>query len=677
MSANFEILAPVGNKENLIAAVRSGANAVYLGVETFNARASADNFSFEELKEAVAYCHARNVKVNVTLNTILYDNELEEFKKSVIEIAKCGVDAVIVQDLGAAKIIKNVCPDLAIHASTQMAIHNLEGAILLKEQGFSRVILARELSFNEVEDITKNSGVEIEVFVHGALCVCLSGQCYASAFLGGRSGNRGRCAGTCRLPFSAKGDIEDNHLSLKDLSAMDMLPKLKEIGVACVKIEGRLRAPEYVSSAVSSAIKASNGEEYQKQELQDVFSRQGFTNEFLEGKLTSDSFGKRTKEDSQKTKQTLPKIRENYRREGQFVPVKFEFNMSEKKSVLSITDYKNSFDYTINEKAQDATSDFTNALNKSLSKLGGTPFYLNDFKLNLLENKFIPLSLINEARRNLCETLLEKRSEISQYETFDYEIKKTNKSIKKPKLIARFEDINQIPDNLSNLEKIIIPIKDFSDISSDVKSKAILELPRVFFNGTDKIKELILKTKKEGFNEFYIHNKGHIPLVKGSEIYTSFTLNISNSLSAEFYKELGVKNITLSTEITLEQISNINTDLKTMALIYAHIPLMLTKACPLLNERSCTNCNQKGFLTDRKGKDMPIICNGKIKGYREMFNPVALYMGDRIKEIQTDYAILSFTTENKGRVLKIIDLILNQKSFDTEFTRGLYYKASI
>ncbi len=677
MKAKFEILAPVGNKENLIAAVRSGANAVYLGVQTFNARASADNFSYEELKEAVAYCHARNVKVNITLNTILYDSELEDFKIAVKEIANCGVDAVIVQDLGAAKIVKNVCPDLEIHASTQMAIHNLEGAIFLKNQGFSRVILARELSFEAVKHITENSNIETEVFVHGALCVSLSGQCYASAFLGGRSGNRGRCAGTCRLPFSAKCDMEDNHLSLKDLSAIDMVKKLKDIGVTCVKIEGRLRTAEYVSAAVTAAVKASKGEEYEKEELQDVFSRQGFTNEFLEADLTKNSFGKRTKEDSEKTKKVLPKIRENYRREGQFVPVVFEFKMGEKESILSITDYKNTFSYNIKHNLEDSINSSQEPIKKALSKLGGTPFYLANLKLDLIKSKYLPLSLINEARRNLVDNLLEKRSEIKKYNVLEYDILKPKRNFKTPKVIIRLENINQIPDNLHNIEKIILPIKDYKEINEELKEKAILEIPRVLFDGTKNISKTIDFAKELGFNSFYIHNKGHIPLVENSIIYTSFALNISNSLSAMAYKEAGVDFITLSCEITLEQIANINTDLKTMTFAYGHLPIMLTKACPLLNTRECKNCNQTGFLTDRKGKEMPIICNGKIKGYREMFNPVALYMADRIKEIQTDYIIYSFTIEDKKRVEKILNLAFKNQSFDNEFTRGLYYKASI
>ena len=398
MNKRFEILAPAGDFENLKAAVYAGADAVYLGVQSFNARASATNFDYETLKQAVEFCHARNVNVNVTLNTILYDSELERFAETVKNVAQCGVDAVILQDLAAAEIAKTIAPDLPRHGSTQMAVHTLEGALLLKEMGYSRVILTRELSFEQIKYITENCGIETEVFIHGALCVCLSGQCYASTFLGGRSGNRGRCAGTCRLPFSARGDMDDNHLSLKDLCGLDMIKQLKDIGVKCVKIEGRLRTPEYVAGAVDACRKAVNGESYDKQMLRDTFSRSGFTNNYLEDKFSKDIFGMRTKEDSQRTKEVLPQLRQLYRREGQYVQVDFTFTMGEKQSVLTISDGKNEFSQTINETVQDSQGDFEKSVRNALSKLGGTPFYADKIDVQLMHGKYLPLSFVNEAR---------------------------------------------------------------------------------------------------------------------------------------------------------------------------------------------------------------------------------------------------------------------------------------
>ncbi len=678
MINNVEILAPAGNMENLIAAVYSGANAVYLGVQSFNARASAANFSFEELKKAVGFCHARNVKVNVTLNTILYDRELEEFKETVKQVAACGVDAIIAQDLAAAKIIKSVAPTIDLHGSTQMAVHNLAGAIKLKEMGYSRVILARECTLSQVEHITKNCGIETEIFVHGALCMSLSGQCYASAFLGGRSGNRGRCAGTCRLPMSARGDMEDNHLSLKDLCAMEMLPAIEKMGVKCVKIEGRLRTPEYVAAAVDNAKKALNNQPFDKQLLADTFSRSGFTNGFLENKLDKNAFGVRTKEDSQKTKETLPKLRALYRREGQYVPVSFKFTMGENESVLAISDGTNTFSQTIESQLQDTEKDFSAPLKAALEKLGGTPFYLENLECDLIEGKYMPLSGINAARRALAEILLAQRETVIPHKVEEYEIPAVKHRFTAPELVARFENPDQIPMDKCHLFKYVtLPIEYADSIPDAIKNKVILELSRDIFGKEEKIQAQVNGAKASGFTRFSVQNIGHIPLVQGCEIFSSFTLNISNSLAAMEYKQLGVDTITISPEITLEQIGRITQDVKTTVIGYGHIPVMLVKACPMHNVKTCAECNGKGFLTDRKGMKLPLLCHGKIAGYREIFNPVPLYIGDKQNEINADYVSLNFTVENRASVEKIINRFINGDALGSDFTRGLYYKASL
>ncbi len=678
MTNKVEILAPAGSMENLIAAVYSGANAVYLGVQSFNARASAANFSFSELKKAVGFCHARNVKVNVTLNTILYDRELEEFKETVKQVAACGVDAVIAQDLAAAKIIKEVAPGIDLHGSTQMAVHNLAGALLLKEMGYSRVILARECTLSQVKEITENCGIETEIFVHGALCMSLSGQCYASAYLGGRSGNRGRCAGTCRLPMSARGNMEDNHLSLKDLCAMELLPEMERIGVKCVKIEGRLRTPEYVAAAVDNARKALAGQDFDKQLLSDAFSRSGFTNGFLEGKLDKNAFGVRTKEDSRKTKETLPKLRALYRREGQYVPVDFKFTMGENESLLTISDGVNIFSQTIEAELQDTDKDFEKSLKAALEKLGGTPFYADNIELQLIPGKYMPLSGINAARRELAEKLLAKREEVTPWPVSDFEILKTAPAVRGNKLIARFENPQQIPMDFCNLfEYITLPLEYLDKLPQGLENKVVWELSRDIFGKENVIRKQVESAKANGFTRFCVQNIGHIPLVKGCEIWSSFTLNVSNSLSAKEYKALGVDTITISPEITLEQINRITDEVKTVVFAYGHIPVMLVKACPLHNVRTCAECNGKGYLTDRKGMELPVLCHGKIAGYREIFNAVPIYLGDKQKDINADYISLNFTVESEKQVRKVIEKFTQGDAFGSDFTRGLYYKASI
>ena len=679
MNNRFEILAPAGDFENLKAAVYAGADAVYLGVQSFNARASATNFDYETLRQAVGFCHARNVNVNVTLNTILYDTELERFAETVKNVAQCGVDAVILQDLAAAEIAKTIAPDLPRHGSTQMAVHTLEGALLLKEMGYTRVILARELSFEQIKYITENCGIETEVFIHGALCVCLSGQCYASTFLGGRSGNRGRCAGTCRLPFSARGDMEDNHLSLKDLCGLDMIKRLKDIGVKCVKIEGRLRTPEYVAGAVDACRKAVNGESYDKQMLRDTFSRSGFTNNYLDDKFSKDIFGMRTKEDSQRTKEVLPQLRQLYRREGQYVPVEFTFIMGENQSVLTISDGKNEFSHTINETVQDSQGDFAKSVNNALSKLGGTPFYADKIDAQLLQGKYLLLSFINDARRSLTEQLIDARSTINDYIVNEFNFTQKNVRNSVPELIARFENDTQLPYKyIDRFSYIILPIEySESEAAQKYKEKTVLELPRDMFSGTEKLKEKIESAKNNGFDKFCVQNIGHIPLVKGQKLFSSFTLNVSNSISAKQYSDLGIEFVTLSPEITVDSIKRIDSSVKTVVYAYGHVPLMLTKSCPISNIRKCSECDGTGYLTDRKGLKMPVRCHGGAKGYREIFNTVPLYMGDKQKDIKADYLSLNFTVEKPQEVEKITEKFINELPFGNDFTRGLYYKGSI
>lgn len=680
MNNRFEILAPAGDFENLKAAVFAGADSVYLGVQNFNARASATNFDRDTLAEAVKFCHARNVTVNVTLNTILYDTELQSFADTVKSVAQCGVDAVILQDLAAAKIAAEVAPRLARHGSTQMAVHTLDGALQLKEMGYTRVILARELSLEQIKYITQNCGIETEVFIHGALCVCLSGQCYASTFLGGRSGNRGRCAGTCRLPFSAKGNMEDNHLSLKDLCGIDMIRQLKDAGVKCVKIEGRLRTPEYVASAVDACRKAVNGEGYDKQVLRDAFSRSGFTNNYLEDKFSKDIFGVRTKEDSLRTKEILPQLRQLYRREGQYVPVEFSFKMGEEASVLTVSDGKIRLSNTINQPPQDSQGDFEKSLANALNKLGGTPFYCKKANLELIGGKYIPLSFINDARRDLVQKLLEERSTANVYEIKDWTFKPNQPTLRTPKYIARFENPQQIPAKYADFfEYIIIPIEYFDSREiTYIKDKTVLELSRDMFGGSDKMKKLTESASQAGFDRFCVQNIGHIPLVKGKKVFSSFTLNVSNSLAAQEYKKLGVDVITLSPEITVENIKRITPDVKTVVYGYGHIPLMLTKSCPVSNVVSCDKCAGKGgTLTDRKGAKMAVKCHGGPKGYREIFNSVPVYMGDKKDEIYADYISLNFTIETADETEKIIGKFMSGAPFGKDFTRGLYFKGSI
>ncbi len=683
MTRRIDILAPAGSMESLRAAVFSGADAVYLGVQRFNARASADNFTYEGLKEAVSFCHARNVKVNVTINTILYDSELERFKQAVETMAGLGVDAFITQDLAAARMVREICPGIALHGSTQMAVHSPAGAFRLREMGFSRVILAREMTLEQISEITEKVDIETEVFLHGALCVSLSGQCYASAFLGGRSGNRGRCAGTCRLPMSRRGDISDNHLSLKDLCAMDLLRRIEEAGVSCVKIEGRLRSPEYVAAAVSSARSVLNGGIYDRQMLADAFSRSGFTNAFMEGKVDGSVFGARTEKDMEKSRDVLPSLRRIYRREMQRVPVDMNLVMDDEGASLILTDSKYTVEERIDAPVFDYGGDFRAVALSSMSSLGGTPFILRDASFRLVEGKAFRRALLNEARKNAADRLLDLRSQIPLSTVHTFSIPDTVHVRKVPELIARFERPDQIPmEYADRFGYIVIHAETAEDVFGILslgldRDRIAVELSRDIFGREDEIRQVIAAAEQGGITAFCAQNIGHLPLLRGRKVMGSFTLNVSNSVARREYVSAGVGIVTMSVELDLEKISRIDGRVTTAVLGYGHIPLMLTKACPLQNVRRCASCDGKGGLTDRTGRVLPVRCHRGIKGYREIFNPVPIYMGDRTKDISSDYVILHFTIESAKRAAKVTEMFFEGARFDSEFTRGLYNRASL
>ena len=413
MSVNFEILAPAGNEEMLRAAVFSGADAVYLGLEGFNARRSAGNFTPDTLKEAVSFCHGRDVRVHVALNTTVYTEELPAVTQAIRAAADAGVDALIVQDLGLASLAAQMAPDLPLHASTQMTVHTLAGAKKAAEMGFSRVILARELTLEEIEHIAKNCGIETECFVHGALCMSVSGQCMMSAFLGGRSGNRGSCAGPCRLPFAADGSGAA-HLSLKDMSLIDYLPRLRQAGVCSAKIEGRLRTPEYVATAVTACRAALEGKAYDKQLVRDVFSRSGFTDGYLTGRRDGSMFGVRTEADTAAAKTALPRARELFRREYPRLPVDMTLTVEAEGAKLRCTDGVRQAIVYLDAQPQPAQKDQTEAVIRSLSKTGGTPFVPGNIRVEGGQ-WYLPGSALNEARRQALDQLLQKRSALQPW----------------------------------------------------------------------------------------------------------------------------------------------------------------------------------------------------------------------------------------------------------------------
>ena len=689
--SKIEILAPVGNEEMLRAAVFSGADAVYLGFSGFNARTSANNFNADTLKDAVAFCHARGVAVHVALNTTVYGGELPALEQAIRAVAASGADAVICQDLAVATLIGKIAPQLPRHGSTQMSVHSLQGALELKELGFTRVVLARELSMPEVEHITKHCGIETECFVHGALCMCVSGQCYMSAFLGGRSGNRGSCAGPCRLPFEANALPEGkpgrlHHLSLKDNSVIDKLDKLQALGVASAKIEGRLRTPEYVAAAVSACLAGREGRAYDRDLLKNAFSRSGFTSGYLDGKIDGTMFGVRSEADAEQTKKTLPMLRELYRRERSRVPVKMKLEIEEGGEKLTVTDADGSKAFAYGDaEPQPARTDPTESLHRSLAKTGGTPFAVEDQDIAVEMDGgpwFIPGSAVNELRREALDALLKKREVLRPWPTTDEHVPALPLRTLPPHrtLRARFESWEQVPERaLDGIEYLILPIAQADRVPREWRAKTLLELPRVMFGRLEEdTARRIAATQDAGFAGYEVSNIAHLRLCRGLPMSGSFGLNITNQLAAQFYADNGLGSMLILPEVKDSDISTIaptrnGRPVPTGVLVYGHMPLMITRACPLQNIHDCAHCDKTGVLTDRKAKKFPVRCG---LGVRTIYNPVPIYMGDKPGALTVDYGVAYFTLESREEAAKILEMIRTHAPFEGDFTRGLYFKGT-
>ena len=687
--ANIEILAPVGSEEMLHAAVFSGADAVYLGFSGFNARTGAGNFDADSLKEAVRFCHARGVKVHVALNTTVYGGELASLCDAIRAVAASGADAVICQDLAVATLIGKIAPQLPRHGSTQMSVHTLQGALELKELGFTRVVLARELSLPEVEQITRHCGIETECFVHGALCMCVSGQCYLSAFLGGRSGNRGSCAGPCRLPFEANALPEGkpgrlHHLSLKDNSVIDKLDQLQAIGVASAKIEGRLRTPEYVAAAVSACLAGREGRAYDRDLLKNAFSRSGFTSGYLDGKIDGTMFGVRSEADAELTKKTLPALRELYRRERSRVPVRMKLEIEEGGEKLTVTDADGNKAFAYGDfEPQPARADPTESLKRSLAKTGGTPFAAENIEVEMDEGPwFVPGSTVNELRREALDALLKKREVLRPWPVQDVELEPLPQRTLPPHrtLRARFERWDQVPEQaLSGVEYLILPIAQADRVPREWRGKTLLELPRGMFGKLEEdTARRVAATQDAGFAGYEVSNIAHLRLCRGLPMSGGFGLNVTNQVAAQFYADNGLGSVLILPETKDSDISTIapthaGKPVPTGVLVYGHMPLMVTRACPLQNIHDCAHCDKTGVLTDRKAKKFPVRCG---MGVRTIYNPVPIYMGDKPGALTVDYGVAYFTLESREEAAAILDNLRVHAPFEGDFTRGLYFKGT-
>ncbi len=683
MKLKSEVLSPVGNTEMLIAAVRSGADAVYLGAEHFNARRNAENFGEAELEEAIKYCHIRGVKVYLTLNIVISDKEMPDALATARTAYRYGIDGIICADLGLISLLHQKFPELPIHASTQMTTLSPAALPILKQLGICRVVLPREFSREQIKEFcaaANNENIETEIFVHGALCMSVSGQCLLSSMLGGRSGNRGLCAGPCRLPFSAADNKNERYdLSLKDLCLSPYITEMIEYGVTSFKIEGRMKRPEYVAAATAAIRQAVDNGITDREllvTLKNVFSRSGFTDGYYKNKTGPEMFGIRTRDDVTASKEVFAAIHELYRNERQSIPLDVRLSVKESRNIeLILNDGKNTVTATAPPPEKAINRAVTQEiLGANLQKFGGTPYYAKNVFIALDDGLSVSAKIINNLRRECVEKLNKKRA--GGYDITEREVAPdlpAEKHVGNPKIFIRFENVNQIPDDLSDVEYISLPlesnISNISDISLPDGIIKVVDIPRTF--ESKALNRRLIEFKDKGFTHALCQTLADVATAKnlGFKIIGNIGLNVFNSYSANWLLKNGLDKVVLSPEMMLRDAVKIGKNTGIVA--YGNIPLMLTANCPSKNVRTCAECDKNTNITDRKGIVFPVRCR---MGMSEILNSRPIWLADRINELNFDFIMLYVSRETKQRVSEIISAYKNGAASDTEYTRGLYYR---
>jgi len=690
----LELLAPAGSMEALHAAVQNGANAVYLGCGQFNARQSAQNFTPQELTEAVKYCHIRGVQVHLTVNTLTADREFNDLAGLIRHAAMAGVDAFIVQDLGVIRLCQQIAPHIPIHGSTQMTIHSLPGVLLCAAWGLSRVVLSRELSREEIRYITANSPIEIEIFAHGALCMCYSGQCYLSAAIGGRSGNRGRCAQPCRQSYGYGRWQERYPLSLKDNCLVHVLREIEEMGVVSVKLEGRMKRPEYVAAVTGQYRKALDGHPVDRAMLETLytaFNRQGFTDGYYKGNIGPKMFGVR--EDSRTDPAFTKAMRKTYEMtENPLVPVKFQAVLTAGRSSLRVIDADGNqctMEGPMPEEAR--TMGLTQeALADRLKKTGGTPYYCTEVQSSITPGVTLSAAAINAMRRDVLNMLTAQRAR--------HDVPALGKPRQAPRfagnryapaLTVQVTAREQITEKLlkSNLAVLYVPLHLLAqdeafcaDLAQRVNVCAVA--PRIVHDGElDRLKEQLRQVRSLGVHEVLIGNLGLVLPVRECKMRArgDFGLNLFNSHALVAAKDLELASATLSFEMTLPQIRDVSKPLPCELLVYGRLQLMVVENCLFRGQTGECSCNRSGLmkLTDKTGAEFPVLKDGA-SCRSILLNGKKLSLLDR----QQDLSVLGlwatrlyFTTENPREVDQVLGAVRNPTPFDPgSCTRGLYLR---
>lgn len=664
-----ELLAPAGGEAALMAAVQSGADAVYLGADRFSARSGADNFTLKSLGGWIDYCHLRGVSVHLAANTLVKERERADFIHYVSEAYKMGIDAVIIQDLGMAERIKELMPEITLHASTQMTTTTAEGVKALQQRGFSRVVLARELTKAEIENIRKNTDAELEVFVHGALCFSYSGQCLMSSIIGQRSGNRGMCAQPCRLGYELQKNgkyLDEGYLlSPKDLSLIDHIKELGDIGIDSFKIEGRLKGAGYVATAVGVYRKALDGEtvtDADKKALLDTFNRSGFSKgwygggkNMMSGKSPSNvATGDIAPEYAKFTDKNA-----NYRKIG--IDIFAELKVGQPFTVTVIDDDGNTETAVgdiVAEKANNAPLT-DERISAQLNKLGTSVYFAKSLSVLTDGVAIVPIGEINSVRRKALEGLDRQRTDIPKREIYEYNPEKNRNSYSKPYIVA------------------VCRNKEQADAASDAGVNRIVapyEVVAKMTDSTQKVAMLPALGAKSIDGDVMVMNNAQIYTNNGNNIYGGFRLNITNSETVKAYENMS--SVTLSPELNLKDIREISGKIPLEVIAYGQLPLMLMRKCPA---GATGKCDGKGGnkLSDRRGEVFPIVCGEGCTS--EILNSKPIYMADKMDELKEsgiDGIQLWFYDEDAETVKAVIAEYKGEKEamLPEDFTRGHFYR---
>ena len=689
----LELLAPAGSMEALRAAVQNGANAVYLGVGTFNARQGAKNFTLQTLVEAVKYCHVRGVQVHLTLNTLVSDREMKEAAEMIRHAAQNNIDAFIVQDLGVVQLCRQIAPHIPIHGSTQMSVHSLSGVQLCAAMGMKRVVLSRELSREEIRYICAKSPVEIEVFGHGALCMCYSGQCYMSALIGGRSGNRGRCAQPCRQSYGY-GHWQDKYpLSLKDNCLVHYVQELEEMGVASLKLEGRMKKAEYVATVTAVYRKAIDEGQVTRpmmEALMTAFNRQGFTDGYYTSRIDRNMFGIR--QDTRDDPQWLQAARQSFEAgETPLVDLKFRAVVSVDGSSLTVTDPEGRTCTVPGPRPELARNvPLTGqALAQRIAKTGGTPYRCVEVRTHVDPGLIISAAAINGMRRDALNQLTALRARREEH------------PLRKPKAVPMYKGSNQLPGltiqvtsreqltpKMLNMETAMLYVPMHVLLEDEAMTVRLVQrgrlaavLPRIVHDGEmPRLQQGLQQLRQWGVKDALVGNLGLLGPVRdaGMRIHGDFGLNIYNSGSMNVLRQLELATATVSFEMTMPQIRDLSKAVDAEIIAYGRLPLMVTEHCLIRNRTGECTCHLGPTkLVDKTGAEFHIIKDGD-NCRSVLLNGKKLSWLDRqddLAKLGVWAARLYFTTENSREVDRVLNDYLDPQPLDPgSCTRGLYLR---